>query len=230
MANLDILCVEDEAPIQSLLRFQLEQQGHSVRVAANIGSARQEIQHKLPDLVLLDWMLPDQSGVDWLAQLRADRRTAQLPIILLTARSADTDKEHGLNQGADDYLTKPFSPRELNARINALLRRLAPQKSQKCIQIGDLTIDPEQHSVSSGSLNIECSSSEFKLLHFFATHPNRIYSRRELLDYVWGDHVFVEERTVDVQIGRLRKLLEPANLSGSLQTVRGSGYRFVIEE
>lgn len=229
MANLDILCVEDEAPIRTLLRFQLEQQGYSVRLASNIAQARVQLQEKLPDLLILDWMLPDQSGVEWLAQLRAERRTAQLPIILLTARSTDTDKEHGLNQGADDYLTKPFSPRELNARINALLRRLAPQKSAQSIQIGHLTIDPEQRSIVSGSLNIECSSSEFKLLHFFATHPNRTYSRRELLDYVWGDHIFVEERTVDVQIGRLRKLLEPTDLSGSLQTVRGNGYRFIIE-
>lgn len=229
MANLDILSVEDELPIQTLIRFHLEQNGYHIRTVSSISAARQEIHQKLPDLILLDWMLPDQSGVEWITQLRADRRTAELPIILLTARSADTDKEQGLNQGADDYLTKPFSPRELNARINALLRRRAPQKSQTPIQIGSLVIDPEQHRVYSGSLNIECSSSEFKLLHFFATHPNRIYSRRELLDYVWGDHVFVEERSVDVQIGRLRKLLEPANLSGSLQTVRGSGYRFVVE-
>lgn len=229
MTDLHILCVEDELPIQTLIRFHLEQNGHHVNCVGSIASARQAIRDKLPDLILLDWMLPDQSGVEWAAQLRADRRTADLPIILLTARGTDTDKEYGLNQGADDYLTKPFSPRELNARINALLRRRAPQKSQSPIQIGNLTLDPEQQRVFSGSLNIECSSSEFKLLHFFATHPNRIYSRRELLDYVWGEHVFVEERSVDVQIGRLRKLLEPTSLSGSLQTVRGSGYRFIAE-
>lgn len=230
MNDLDILCVEDECAIQTLLRFGLEQSGYAVRMAGNIAQAQQAVNEKLPDVLLIDWMLPDQSGVEWIAQLRANRRTRDLPMILLTARSADTDKEYGLNQGADDYLTKPFSPRELTARIKALLRRRAPQKGQSPINIGDVCIDPEAQRLSSGSLMIECSVSEFKLLHFFATHPNRTYSRRELLDYVWGDHVYVEERSVDVQIGRLRKLLEPTHLSGSLNTVRGSGYRFDVPE
>lgn len=229
MNKIDILCVEDEWSIQTLLRFNLEQNGYTVRLAANIAAANAQVKEKLPDLLLIDWMLPDQSGVEWIAQLRTQSRTAQLPIILLTARGEEADKELGLNQGADDYLTKPFSPRELLARINALLRRRAPQKSQHSINIADVVLNPEERSLFSGSLKIECSSSEFKLLHFFATHPNRTYSRRELLDYVWGDHVFMEERSVDVHIGRLRKILEPTQLSGSLQTVRGSGYRLVLD-
>lgn len=228
MANIDILCVEDELAIQTLIRFNLEQHHYTVRTVNNIAAARVQLNEKLPDLLLLDWMLPDQSGVDWVVQLRQDRRTAELPIILLTARSDDADKEWGLNQGADDYLTKPFSPRELIARINALLRRRAPQKSQSITQIGDFIFHPEEQSVYAGSLKLDCSSSEFKLLYFFVTHAERTYSRRQLLDYVWGDHVFVEERTVDVQIGRLRKILEPAGFADRLQTIRGSGYRFVL--
>ena len=184
------------------------------------------INKQLPDLILLDWMLPQTSGVQFVGQLRADSRTRELPIILLTARSEDVDKETGLNQGADDYITKPFSPRELVARVNALLRRRAPQKTENIIRLSSLTLDPSQFSVQVADKKIEFSPSEFKLLHFFMTHPNRIYTRRQLLDLVWGDHIFVEERTIDVHIRRLRRGLESVNLAHWVQTIRGSGYQF----
>lgn len=226
MADTHILVVEDEVSIQTLLRFTLEQAGYHCTVAASAEQAQQMVDDKLPDLLLVDWMLPGQSGTDWTAALRADSRTADLPIILLTARGSDDDKAQGLDLGADDYLTKPFSPRELTARINALLRRRAPQKTQAEVSLDGLTLDPAGNRLLSGSLSVEFSASEFKLLHFFMTHPDRIYSRRQLLDEVWGDHVFIEERTVDVQIGRLRRNLQTLNQAERLQTVRGSGYRF----
>ncbi|MDO4433304.1 MAG: response regulator [Alysiella sp.] len=229
MTDTQILIVEDETAIQILLQFQLQQAGFIVKTANNLAQACRDVDEKLPDLLLLDWMLPDGNGTDWVMQLRTHSRTRELPIILLTSRSEENDKEHGLNQGADDYITKPFSSRELIARINALLRRRAPQKTSEIIQIGTLSLLPESRQLRSGSLIVECGNSEFKLLHFLATHPSRTYTRRELLDYVWGDHVFVEERTVDVQIGRLRRLLQQLNAEHHLQTVRGSGYRFCLD-
>lgn len=230
MNNIDILVVEDEIAIQTLIRFNLEQTQYRVRLASNIQQATQQINNKLPDLILLDWMLPDQSGVSWITELRNQQRTQNLPIILLTARSEDTDKEHGLNQGADDYITKPFSPKELIARINALLRRCAPNKTQSTLQIGILNINPEQQQIATAQQSVICNNSEFKLLYFLATHPNRTFTRTQLLDFVWGDHIFIEERTVDVHIGRLRRLLEPLQVAHYLQTIRGSGYRFSITE
>lgn len=227
MANVQILVVEDEIAIATLIRFNLEKAGFQVIFAETVAEATQHINQQLPDLVLLDWMLPDISGVQFAKQLRSQQRTQDLPIIMLTARSEDTDKELGLNQGADDYITKPFSPRELIARINALLRRRSPQKTEKIIEIANLTLDPNQQQVSANGQIINLSPSEFKLLHFFMTHPNRIYSRRQLLDYVWGDHVFVEERTVDVHIRRLRRGLETVNLAKLVETVHGSGYQFL---
>ena len=208
--SIHILIVEDEAAIATLIRFNLEQAGFQVSVSGSVEESKILINNQLPDLILLDWMLPQTSGVQFVGQLRADSRTRELPIILLTARSEDVDKETGLNQGADDYITKPFSPRELVARVNALLRRRAP--SQFSVQVADK--------------KIEFSPSEFKLLHFFMTHPNRIYTRRQLLDLVWGDHIFVEERTIDVHIRRLRRGLESVNLAHWVQTIRGSGYQF----
>lgn len=224
--SIHILIVEDEAAIATLIRFNLEQAGFQVSVSGSVEESKILINNQLPDLILLDWMLPQTSGVQFVGQLRADSRTRELPIILLTARSEDVDKETGLNQGADDYITKPFSPRELVARVNALLRRRAPQKTENIIRLSSLTLDPSQFSVQVADKKIEFSPSEFKLLHFFMTHPNRIYTRRQLLDLVWGDHIFVEERTIDVHIRRLRRGLESVNLAHWVQTIRGSGYQF----
>lgn len=224
--SIHILIVEDEAAIATLIRFNLEQAGFQVSVSGSVEESKVLINKQLPDLILLDWMLPQTSGVQFVGQLRADSRTRELPIILLTARSEDVDKETGLNQGADDYITKPFSPRELVARVNALLRRRAPQKTENIIRLSSLTLDPSQFSVQVADKKIEFSPSEFKLLHFFMTHPNRIYTRRQLLDLVWGDHIFVEERTIDVHIRRLRRGLESVNLAHWVQTIRGSGYQF----
>lgn len=224
--SIHILIVEDEAAIATLIRFNLEQAGFQVSVSGSVEESKILINKQLPDLILLDWMLPQTSGVQFVGQLRADSRTRELPIILLTARSEDVDKETGLNQGADDYITKPFSPRELVARVNALLRRRAPQKTENIIRLSSLTLDPSQFSVQVADKKIEFSPSEFKLLHFFMTHPNRIYTRRQLLDLVWGDHIFVEERTIDVHIRRLRRCLESVNLAHWVQTIRGSGYQF----
>ncbi len=226
MPDVRILVVEDEAAITTLIRFTLEHAGFAVCTAGSVAEAKPLLAERLPDVVLLDWMLPDVSGVDFARQLRQDSRTRELPIILLTARGEERDKEQGLNWGADDYITKPFSPRELVARIHALLRRRAPQKTQTQIQIGHLLLDPAEQRVSAHDQALACGPTEFKLLHFFMTHPERIYSRSQLLDAVWGDHVFVEERTVDVHIRRLRLSLEPGGCADWVQTVRGMGYRF----
>lgn len=230
MTTVQVLVVEDEAAIQTLLQFTLEQAGFAVTCTESAESAKALVDEALPDVVLLDWMLPGQSGVRLAEQLRQNSRTRDLPIILLTARSEDIDKEHGLNLGADDYLTKPFSPRELIARINALLRRRAPQKTDSSIEIQGLKLDPVEQRVYGNGQSIAFGQTEFKLLHFFMTHTERVYSRRQLLDLVWGDHVFVEERTVDVHIRRLRRALEPCSLDYLIQTVRGSGYRFSSKE
>lgn len=230
MSSIRILVVEDEESIQALIQFTLEQAGFSVQAAGSVEQARLLIDDVLPDILLLDWMLPGTSGVQFAKQLRSDERTKDMPIILLTARGEDIDKEHGLNQGADDYLTKPFSPRELIARINALLRRRAPQKSSETIDIQGLVLDPAEQRVYAHGQEVAFGPTEFKLLHFFMTHTERVYSRRQLLDLVWGDHVFVEERTVDVHIRRLRRSLEPVGMENLIQTVRGSGYRFSTKE
>lgn len=226
----NILLVEDEPAIQELIAANLARAGHHVVRASDAETAQRIVREALPDLVLLDWMLPGASGVQLAKQLRQDERSKDLPIILLTARSEDTDKELGLNQGADDYLTKPFSPRELIARINALLRRRAPQKTSEVIEVKGLLLDPAEQRVYGNGQPVSFGPTEFKLLHFFMTHPERVYSRRQLLDLVWGDHVFVEERTVDVHIRRLRRALEPSGFDRFVQTVRGAGYRFSHKE
>lgn len=226
----NILLVEDEPAIQELIAANLARAGHHVVRASDAETAQRIVREALPDLVLLDWMLPGASGVQLAKQLRQDERSKDLPIILLTARSEDTDKELGLNQGADDYLTKPFSPRELIARINALLRRRAPQKTSEVIEVKGLLLDPADQRVYGNGQPVSFGPTEFKLLHFFMTHPERVYSRRQLLDLVWGDHVFVEERTVDVHIRRLRRALEPSGFDRFVQTVRGAGYRFSHKE
>lgn len=220
-----ILVVEDEPAIQELLAVNLEHAGHSVLRARDAEQATKLVRDVLPDLILLDWMLPGQSGEAFARALRRDERTRQVPIIMLTARGQEHDKVTGLDAGADDYVTKPFSPRELLARINAVLRRRAPQHTEEPAEIGGLRLDPATHRVSAAGRNLELGPTEFRLLHFLMTHPERVYTRAQLLDHVWGDHVCLEERTVDVHIRRLRKALEPTGHDGLIETVRGSGYR-----
>jgi two-component system phosphate regulon response regulator PhoB len=221
-----ILVVEDEPAIQELIAYNLKQAGHQTLRADNAEQAINLVSNALPDLVLLDWMLPGLSGIEFARRLRADKRTRTVPIIMLTARSDETDKLAGLETGADDYITKPFSPRELTARIKAVLRRRAPEMTDDLVQMGGLRLDPASHRVTGNGQTIDLGPTEFRLLHFLMTHPERVHSRTQLLDHVWGDHVFVEERTVDVHIRRLRKALEPSTMDRLVQTVRGTGYRF----
>jgi len=220
-----VLVVEDEPAIQELISYNLQQAGHLALRADNAEQALSLVKEALPDVVLLDWMLPGASGIDLARRLRAEERTRGIPIIMLTARSDERDKVVGLETGADDYVTKPFSPRELLARIKAVLRRRAPQMTDDSVEIGGLVLDPVTHRVSARGAAVVLGPTEFRLLHFLITHPERVHSRAQLLDQVWGDHVFVEERTVDVHIRRLRKALEPSGLDALVQTVRGSGYR-----
>jgi len=222
----NILLVEDEPAIQELLAFNVTQCGYRAILASDANSALALINRALPDLILLDWMLPGISGIELAKRLRADQRTHNIPIIMLTARTDERDKILGLESGADDYITKPFSPRELMARIRAVLRRRAPQMSDELVRVEELELSPVTHRVSAKGQNVDLGPTEFRLLHFFMTHIERVYSRAQLLDQVWGDHVFVEERTVDVHIRRLRQALEPSGFDSLVQTVRGSGYRF----
>ncbi len=225
-----ILVVEDEPAIAELLSVNLGFAGHKVMIAGDAEAAMAMIATELPDLVLLDWMLPGMTGVRLAKKLRSEDRTRDVPIIMLTARTDETDKVEGLETGADDYITKPFSPKELMARIKAVMRRRAPQLTNDTVALGGLTLDPVTHrlwgKVAADDMAIDLGPTEFRLLHFFMTHPERVHSRTQLLDQVWGDHVFVEERTVDVHIRRLRKALEPTGHDAVIETVRGSGYRF----
>ena len=220
-----ILVVEDEPAIQTLIAVNLRRAGHEVVGALDAESAQRHVNEALPDLILLDWMLPGISGQEFARRLRADPRSRQVPIIMLTARSDERDKVQGLETGADDYITKPFSPRELLARIQAVLRRRAPEVTEDAVEIGGLRVEPSSHRASASGKPINLGPTEFRLLHFLITHPERVHSRSQLLDQVWGDHVFVEERTVDVHVRRLRAALEPTGLDSLIQTVRGSGYR-----
>ncbi|WP_297486120.1 phosphate regulon transcriptional regulator PhoB [Ferrovum sp.] len=220
-----ILVVEDEVAIQELITLNLAQAGHETEVASDGLEALSRVQDMLPDLILVDWMLPGMSGLDLVRRLRAHQRTQRVPIIMLTARVDEADKLLGLESGADDYITKPFSIRELNARIKAVLRRRAPQMTEDPVLFKTLSLDPTTHRVRAGTAEIPLGPTEFKLLHFFMTHPERVYSRTQILDHVWGDHVFIEERTVDVHIRRLRSALETTGHDRFLQTVRGAGYR-----
>ncbi len=224
--SASILVVEDEPSIQELIAVSLRQAGHRVLLAETAEEAARLVGGTLPDVVLLDWMLPGTSGIQYARRLRQDARTRELPIIMLTARSEEADKVAGLEAGADDYLTKPFSPRELLARIKAVLRRRAPQMTEDPVAAHGLALDPATHRVSGNGKAIELGPTEFRLLHFFMTHAERVHSRAQLLDQVWGDHVFVEERTVDVHIRRLRSALEASGHDGLIQTIRGAGYRF----
>ncbi len=221
-----ILVVEDEPAIQELIALNLEQAGQHAVMAASAEEGLRRIEEELPDLVLLDWMLPGQSGIELARRLRADARTRALPIIMLTARGDEEDKLRGLETGADDYITKPFSMKELQARIKAVLRRRAPEITEDAVDFHGLRLDPATHRVTGGSETLAMGPTEFRLLHFFITHPERVYTRSQLLDQVWGDHVFIEERTVDVHIRRLRAALEKSGHETFIQTIRGSGYRF----
>ena len=225
----NILLVEDEPGIQELLKFNLSQAGHQVTAVSDAEQAMGFLKTALPDVILLDWMLPSMSGIDLCRRLRADERYQPVPIIMLTARGEERDKVLGLDTGADDYITKPFSPRELVSRIKAVLRRRAPQMTDDLVEINGLQLDPASHRVQGNGQMLDLGPTELRLLHFFMTHPERVYSRTQLLDQVWGDDVFVEERTVDVHIRRLRLALEPSGHAELIQTVRGSGYRFSVE-
>ena len=224
--NTRILVVEDESAIREMLHFTLARAGFHVVEAGDASAAREEIAASCPDLVLLDWMLPGVSGIDLARKLRREDRTAALPIIMLTARTEEEHRIRGLECGADDYVTKPFSPRELLARIQAVLRRVSPAGDGEVVSAEDLKLDAGSHRVTAGGDNVSLGPTEFRLLSFFMTHPERVYSRGQLLDRVWGGNVYVEERTVDVHIRRLRKALEPHDYDRFIQTVRGAGYRF----
>ncbi len=221
-----ILVVEDEPAIQELISATLQHAGHRVMRAYSAEEAVPLVNGTLPDVVLLDWMLPGMNGIQFARRLRGEDRTRELPIIMLTARGEEQDKVAGLDSGADDYLTKPFSPRELVARIKAVLRRRAPQMTEDCVEVDGLRVDPVTHRVTGNGSQLDLGPTEFRLLHFFMTHQERVFNRTMLLDQVWGDHVFVEERTVDVHIRRLRAVLEATGHDRLIQTVRGSGYRF----
>jgi two-component system phosphate regulon response regulator PhoB len=222
--NATVLVVEDEPQIQELVAVNLEHAGHRVVRASSAEEAEAAIRTELPDVLLLDWMLPGESGLAFARRLRGDPRTRDLPILMLTARAMEADKLSGLEAGADDFITKPFSPKELAARIKAVLRRRAPQLSGDAVEMQGLRLDPGTRRVTAGKHSLPLSPSEFRLLHFLMTHPGRIYTRAQLLDQVWGDHVFIEERTVDVHIRRLRKALEPSGHDRLIDTVRGAGY------
>ena len=223
-----ILAVEDEPAILELLRVNLVDAGYTVRGAPDAETAQTMLKDELPDLVLLDWMLPGQSGLALAKQLRADSRTRELPIIMVTARSDEADKIAGLEAWVDDYVTKPFSPRELKARIKSVLRRRAPEAAQEPLSAGPLTLDPTTHRVSVKGQPLHLGPTEFRLLRFFLARPERVHSRAQLQDQVWGDQVYIEERTVDVHIRRLRLALEPFGMDGLIETVRGSGYRLAV--
>ena len=220
-----ILIVEDEEVIRQLITVSLVKSGFEYREAGNAADARRLIEEEMPDLMLLDWMLPGLSGIDFARALKKNPDTRKLPIIMLTARSEERNKVDGLDAGIDDYITKPFSQVELTARIRAVLRRTAPAGIPQTLEIGGLQLDQNTHRVTVGNLELSFTPTEYRLLHFLMTHPERVYSRSQLLDNAWPNDSFVEERTVDVHIRRLRKLLEPSGHDRLVQTVRGAGYR-----
>ncbi|RTL35050.1 MAG: phosphate regulon transcriptional regulatory protein PhoB [Burkholderiales bacterium] len=220
-----ILVVEDESAIAELISINLRHAGFEVTLAGSATQAQYEVDRVLPDLVVLDWMLPGQSGVALARQWRSTARTKELPVIMLTARAEEGDKIAGLDAGADDYITKPFSTNELLARIRAVLRRKAPEALDSAVEVGPLLLDPGTRRVSRDGTEVKLGPTEFRLLHFLMTHPERVHSRSQLLDRVWGDHVFIEERTIDVHVKRLREALERVQCARMIETVRGAGYR-----
>lgn len=221
-----ILVVEDERPIREMVAFGLRRAGFEVREAEDSRSARIALADRQPDLVLIDWMLPDMSGLELTRSIKRDRESREVPVIMLTARAEEADKVAGLEGGADDYVTKPFSLRELVARINAVLRRLAPAEDSECVTMDGLALDQASHRVLADGRTVVLGPTEYRMLEFFMTHPERVYSRDQLLDRVWGGGVYVAERTIDVHIRRLRKALEDFGYDRFIQTVRGTGYRF----
>ena len=225
-----ILIVEDEPAIRQMLAFTLAGAGYGCAEAGDVEEAQASIAREGPALILLDWMLPGVSGMDFARRLKREQQTREIPIIMLTAKTEEADKVKGLEGGADDYVTKPFSTKELLARIKAVLRRSATRTLQEAIEVDGLRVDPQTHRVSAKDANMDLSPTEFRLLHFFVTHPERVYTRNQLLDQVWGDNVYIEERTVDVHIRRLRKILAPHGLDGLIQTVRSVGYRFSTQQ
>ncbi|EAS2249180.1 phosphate response regulator transcription factor PhoB [Salmonella enterica] len=221
-----ILVVEDEAPIREMVCFVLEQNGFQPVEAEDYDSAVNKLNEPWPDLILLDWMLPGGSGLQFIKHLKREAMTRDIPVVMLTARGEEEDRVRGLETGADDYITKPFSPKELVARIKAVMRRISPMAVEEVIEMQGLSLDPGSHRVMTGDSPLDMGPTEFKLLHFFMTHPERVYSREQLLNHVWGTNVYVEDRTVDVHIRRLRKALEHCGHDRMVQTVRGTGYRF----
>jgi phosphate regulon transcriptional regulatory protein PhoB len=221
-----ILIIEDEPAIREMVGIALRRAGYEMLEADDAEQAGSVLKAEIPDLILLDWMLPGMSGVDFARSLRKRPDTSQVPVIMLTARGEEEDRIRGLEVGADDYVTKPFSPRELIARIRAVLRRAAPLTGDEPIEIDGLCLDPACHRVTVQGHPLDLGPTEFRLLHYFMTHLERVYSRSQLLDYVWGTSVYIEERSVDVHIRRLRKGLSPYGYDQMVQTVRGAGYRF----
>ncbi len=226
MQNKKILVVEDEASIRDMLRFALERAEFSVGIAQDVPSARLRIAESRPELILLDWMMPGVSGVEYARELKATTTTRDIPIIMVTARAEEEDKIRGLNIGCDDYVSKPFSFPELIARIQAVLRRSMPGGEEERLAVAGLQVDAASQRVTAEGEPVRLGPTEYRLLHFFISHPERVYTREQVLDRVWGQNVYVEERTVDVHIRRLRKALEPYGYDGMIQTVRGTGYRF----
>jgi two-component system phosphate regulon response regulator PhoB len=221
-----ILIVEDEHAIRQMIAFGLRRAGFDVREAMDCREARQSLADQRPDLLLIDWMLPDMSGLELTRTIKRDRHTRELPIILLTARAGEGDKVTGLDSGADDYVTKPFSPRELLARIHAVLRRSGTAALDHVVEFEALRLDQQGQRVTVDGQTVPLGPTEYRMLEFFMTHPERVFSREQLLDRLWGGNVYVEERTIDVHVRRLRKSLEKYGLDCLVQTVRGSGYRF----
>jgi two-component system phosphate regulon response regulator PhoB len=226
MGNKQVLIVEDEKPIRDMIAFGLRRAGFDVLEAQDCATARARVADRFPDIMLVDWMLPDSSGLELTRWMKRGEDTREVPIIMLTARAEEEDKVRGLEGGADDYVTKPFSPRELLARINAVLRRSHGGSVDEAIKADGLILDPASHRVRANGDDVSLGPTEFRLLSFFMAHPERVYSRGQLLDRVWGGNVYVEERTVDVHIRRLRKALESSRYDRFIQTVRGAGYRF----
>ena len=226
MSGKLILIVEDEPAIRQMIAFGLRRAGFDVREAVDYREAREALADHRPDLVLVDWMLPDMSGLELTRTLKRDRETREVPVIMLTARAEEGDKVTGLESGADDYVTKPFSPRELIARINAVLRRTGASGLDHVVEFEALKLDQQGQRITVDGQTVPLGPTEYRMLEFFMTHPERVFSRDQLLDRLWGGNVYVEERTIDVHVRRLRKSLETFGLDRFVQTVRGSGYRF----